>query len=232
MTYSNEDIIEKVREALKTPATLYNCDFVNYIGNVGDERYTEIVAREISKIQNFPLLCDIPQLTRQKSYKTESHKKLAKQKRPENSNRDEEWIAIKMCGKKFKYIGKILDFQTPLKDVKDDVAGKIDLLSYNKSENTAYILELKRPDSNETLLRCVLEAYTYWKIVDKERLLRDFDIQGTELRKAVLVFKECNAYNDFQDEKCCATHRLMGKLGVDLFVLDEDAGEVIESFKY
>jgi len=232
MTYSKENIIEKVTEALKNPATLYKSDFVNYIGDIGDEWYTEIAAREILKMQNLSLLRSIHTITRKKSYKTDSHKELANREKPENSNRDEEWIAIGMYGKLFDYIGKILDFQTPLKDVEKDIAGKIDLLSYNKSENTAYILELKKPTSEESLLRCVLEAYTYWKIVDKEKLLRDFGIEGAELRKAVLVFKNCIAYSDFRDDKCEATYSLMGKLGVDLFVLNDDGSNVIEGYKH
>lgn len=110
MTYSKEDIKEKVRAALKKPTTLYNCDFINYLGDVDDERYTEIAAREISKSQNFSILRDISPITRRKSYRIESHKEFANRKKPENSKRDEEWIAIGMYGKTFSHIGKILDF--------------------------------------------------------------------------------------------------------------------------
>lgn len=63
-------------------------------------------------------------------------------------------------------LGKILDYQTPLKRNKSDSYGKIDLLSYNKKDNLISIVELKyRPSvSDETLLRCILEAYTYYKV--------------------------------------------------------------------
>ena len=243
MSYTTEEIKAKVCDALiANPATVYTQDFVNYKGCVDGERYTEIIARELWSVvslqhqqqsTNRELFLSIPKITREESYKTESHKDLAKRERPENSNRDEEWIAIGMYGKTFDYIGEILDFQTPLKNSADDVAGKIDLLSYNKEENVAYILELKKPGSEETLLRCALEAYTYWKTVDKEKLLCDFGIKGAELRKAVLVFKCCDAYRDFVGDECDSVCDLMkNKLHVDLFVLNNEINNVIEGYKH
>jgi len=234
MSYSRKDIKTKVGQALKNPATLYTKDFVNYRGNVvNGERYTEIAAMELRKQGNLTLLRGIPKITREASYKTESHKELAKREKPSDSNREEEWIAIGLYGKKLDCIGKVIDFQTPLKDGSGDTAGKIDLLSYNKNENTAYILELKKPQSEETLLRCVLEAYTYWKTVDKKKLLRDFELEGVELRKAVLVFKNSVAYNDFIGDECDAVYSLMTKqLGVDLFVLNKKCDNIIEGYKH
>ncbi|MDR1687075.1 MAG: hypothetical protein LBS21_00495 [Clostridiales bacterium] len=236
MAYSREDIVNKVNAALTNPSTLYDADFVNYRGSVDGIRYTEIAAREISrrvKTDNFSALLEIPTISRSSSYKTASHAKKATRAKPDNSGREEEWIAISMYGKIYNGIGEILDFQVPLKDAMSDSAGKIDLLSYNKAENTAYILELKKPGSNETLLRCALEAYTYWKTVDKEKLLRDFGIEGAELRKAILIFSNCVAYKDFQDDACEAVYSLMcDKLHVDLFVLNNNWSEVIDGYKH
>ena len=105
MPYTTEEIKAKVREALITnPATVYAQDFANYKGCVDGERYTEIIARELwrgIKSDNRELFRSIPKICREESYKTESHKELAERKRPENSNRDEEWIAIGMYGKTF-----------------------------------------------------------------------------------------------------------------------------------
>jgi hypothetical protein len=236
MSYSREDIVNKVNAALANPAKLYAADFINYRGGVEGIRYTEIAAREISrsvKTNNLAMLRSIPTVTRNKSYKTESHAELAKRTKPDATMRTEEWIAISMYGKTYKSIGEILDFQVPLKDALSDSAGKIDLLSYNKEENTACLLELKRPGSDETLLRCALEAYTYRKTVDKEKLLCDFGIEGAVLRTGVLVFKDCLAYRDFQDDACEAVYSLMcDKLHVDLFVLNEDWSEVIDGYKH
>ena len=69
-------------------------------------------------------------------------------------------------------LGKILDYQTPLKRKKSDSYGKIDLLSYNEKDNLISIVELKyRPSvSDETLLRCILEAYTYYKLLELDQV--------------------------------------------------------------
>lgn len=96
-------------------------------------------------------------------------------------------------GKVFDVIGKIIDYQTPLKDIQTDKAGKIDLLAYNENEKTLRILELKKLDSKETMLRCVLEAYTYLKIVDKAKLLKDFGLpKNTKLKLVHLYSMEKN----------------------------------------
>jgi hypothetical protein len=130
------------------------------------------------------------------------------------SPRREKQTARSMKGETYDYIGKIIDYQTPLKDVQADVAGKIDLLAWNEEKDRAYILEFKMLESKETLLRCVLDAYTYWRIVDYIKLLRDFNSPaGTPLRKAVLVHQGSLPHNSFSDPNVA---QLMHKLGVDL----------------
>ena len=63
-------------------------------------------------------------------------------------------------------IGKILDYQVPLKDKRTDKAGKIDLLAYDEQKGILRILELKIYDNeNDSLLRTVLEGETYKSIL-------------------------------------------------------------------
>ena len=83
-------------------------------------------------------------------------------------------------------LGKILDYQTPLKEKKSDSYGKIDLLSYNKKDNLISVVELKyRPSvSNETLLRCILEAYTYYKLLMLDQVKQKLN---DENQRATLV---------------------------------------------
>ena len=85
------------------------------------------------------------------------------------SNREEEITAMKMfnfckSGGCYEKIGEILDYQTPLKDRQRDKAGKIDLLAYDGK--ILRMLELKKPHTGETMLRCVLEGYTYLRTAD------------------------------------------------------------------
>jgi hypothetical protein len=100
------------------------------------------------------------------------------------------------------------------------------LLSYNEEEKKSYIWELKKRNNSETLLRCALEVYTYWKTVNCPKLLRDFSLPSdTELRKAPLVFKGCQAYRDSLEHDS-AVVRLMRKLNIDFFVFEDESASI------
>ena len=62
--------------------------------------------------------------------------------------------ARSMKGETYDYIGKIIDYQTPLKDVQADVAGKIDLLAWNEEKTEAYILEFKMLEARNVAALC------------------------------------------------------------------------------
>ena len=178
--YTRQEIISKCKIALEDAKTFYQQDIVNYRGRTEDtnELYSEVVAEYLCE-NIFEFMNGIPEIIRSE-YKIDSHDG----KYDESSNRLEEKIAMKMFGmsengREFQHIGKIIDYQTPLKAKRDDVAGKIDLLSYNSTSNMVYILELKEPDSMETMLRCVLEGYTYMRTVNMKKLFDDFLIPTT-----------------------------------------------------
>ncbi len=164
-------------------------------------------------------------ISRESSYKVDSHNGIIKD---ENSNREEEKIAMKLFdysqnkGVTFDIIGKIIDYQTPLKNVQKDDVGKIDLLAYNEKEKTLKILELKKPDSKETMLRCVLEAYTYLKIADKTKLLKDFELpEDTIIKACPFVFVEGEQYKEIQEDRKYLKE-LMKKLDVEPVYLKEE----------
>ena len=224
--YSKKEILEEIQDM----RNFYKRKVVNYRGTTSDskEYYTEVVAEWILK--NIYLFDYIKPITREKSYKVDSHDGKNKDN---DSNREEEKIAMKLFdssqnqGKVFDIIGKIIDYQTPLKDIQTDKAGKIDLLAYNEKENpkTLRILELKRPDSNETMLRCVLEAYTYLKVVDKAKLLKDFGLpKDTEIKACPFVFYDGEQYKEMQEDRK-NLKELIEKLEIEVIYLEEKDGE-------
>ena len=222
--YSKNEILEEIQDM----GNFYKRKVVNYRGTTSDskEYYTEVVAEWILK--NIYLFDYIKPITREKSYKVDSHDGKNKDN---DSNREEEKIAMKLFdlsenqGKVFEIIGKIIDYQTPLKDIQTDKAGKIDLLAYNESKKTLRILELKRPDSKETMLRCVLEAYTYLKVVDKAKLLKDFGLpKNTEIKACAFVFYGKEQHKEMQKNKD-NLGKLIEKLGIEIIYLKEENGE-------
>ena len=224
--YSKKEILEEIQDM----GNFYKRKVVNYRGTTSDskEYYTEVVAEWILK--NIYLFDYIKPITREKSYKADSHDGKNKDN---DSNREEEKIAMKLFelsqnqGKVFDIIGKIIDYQTPLKNVRGDKAGKIDLLAYNENENpkTLRILELKRPDSKETMLRCVLEAYTYLKVVDKAKLLKDFGLtEDTKIKACPFVFYDGKQHEEMQ-QNSENLGQLIKELGVEVIYLKEENGE-------
>lgn len=222
--YSKNEILEEIQDM----GNFYKRKVVNYRGTTSDskEYYTEVVAEWILK--NIYLFDYIKPITREKSYKVDSHDGKNKDN---DSNREEEKIAMKLFdlsenqGKVFEIIGKIIDYQTPLKDIQTDKAGKIDLLAYNESKKTLRILELKRPDSKETMLRCVLEAYTYLKVVDRAKLLKDFGLpENTKIKACPFVFYDGEQHKEMKDDRE-NLGKLIEKLGIEVIYLKEENGE-------
>lgn len=84
---------------------------------------------------------------------------------------------------------------------------------------------MKKPDSKETILRCVLEAYTYLKVVDKAKLLKDFGLpEDTEIKACPFVFFNGKQHQDLKDggENL---ENLIEKLGIEVIYLKEKNGE-------
>ena len=219
--YKKDEIINKL-ENLKDISTLYKEDFINYRGDTTDtkEKYTEVIAEWL--IKNFNLFDNIKKITRQSSYKVDTHDGKHNN---QNSNRLEEIMAIEIFNQKsLNILGKVLDYQTPLKNERDDKAGKIDIVSYNKDIKTVYLLELKKVDNEETMLRCVLEIFTYSKTLDKDKFLEDFNLpKDTKIKASPLVFFNGSQYKEMVEGDNKFLKQLMDKLDIEPFYITKNS---------
>ena len=226
--FSKNEILEMIENAKFDIRSFYKQDFVNYAGKTKDskEYYTEIIAEWL--LSHVDLFNKIKLINREGSYRIESHDgKIINQE----SNRAEEKTATKLFdysqnkGEIFDKIGKIIDYQTPLKNIQTDDAGKIDLLAYNEDTDTLRILELKKSDSKETMLKCLLEVYTYLKIVNKVKLLKDFGLpKDTIVKASPLVFFEGMQYKEMQEDRK-NLKKLMEKMEIEPVYLIEENGK-------
>ena len=218
--YKKDEIINKL-ENLKDISTLYKEDFINYRGDTTDtkEKYTEVIAEWL--IKNFNLFDNIKKITRQSSYKVDTHDGKHNN---QNSNRLEEIMAIEIFNQKsLNILGEVIDYQTPLKDKLGDEAGKIDIVSYDKDNKIVYLLELKREDSKETMLRCVLEIFTYSKTLDKDKFLEDFNLpKDTKIKASPLVFFNGYQYKEMADSDNKYLKELIKKLEIELFYISKN----------
>ncbi|MCH5193438.1 MAG: hypothetical protein J1F11_05705 [Oscillospiraceae bacterium] len=225
MGYTRAEILQKCKEAFRNIPVFYKADVVNYRGITTDtgELYSELVSGFI--IDDLSGFCSgIPEISRSSSYFVKEHDGHY----DPGTNRVEEITAMQLYSQckdnaPLDHIGSIIDYQTPLKNVRADKAGKIDLLSI--IDRTVYILELKKSDSTETMLRCVLEGYTYLKTADRKKLLSDFKLPDScEVKASPLVFYGGVQWAEMQGERP-ALKQLMKMLDCKPFYLTEKSGK-------
>ncbi len=222
--YTKAEILSLCCEAAEDIKNFYKQDFINYRGVTSDtkELYSELTAEYVTEnIDKF--LNSIPIITREESYRTVTHEGHYNA----DSGRIEEITAVKMFNQskleEFEHIGKIIDYQTPLKNKRSDETGKIDLLSDDGS--SLIILELKKPDSSETMLRCVLEGFTYLKTVNKSKLLLDFGKPDTYgLSAAPLVFRNGSQHREMTEGRI-KLKKLMKLLNIKPYYVSEISGK-------
>ena len=194
----------------KFAANFYKSAVVNYKGKVTGSKdlYSEVIAETLIN-DNFikDWLNLIP--VRPEHFKIN------------HPNTDENVDALKITNRKEEILAKLLfyqgnvdglgyifDYQTPLKAIQNDSYGKIDLLGYNKDNKCYSVIELKyRPSgSEETLLRCVLEAYTYYRLLDIKQINSVKEHEGIQQLKKLHGYKHTNETElvVLFDERSCA----------------------------
>ncbi len=235
---TKENIIKELKEKLGTIDNLYKAECVVRKGktDITKELYTEVIAHEL--LRHLTRFEDIKTITRIKPYSRENHFNI--EFNYNESNRDEEIFAKRITGLNIDEIGVILDYQIPLKGSRDDKGvGKIDLISYNKENNNLHLIELKYKNNKETLLRAVLETYTYYKIVDKDKFINDYlsskfilskvllksNISEINIIPTVLLVPECNPSKELTEMEFGKRPKLKAlslALGIEFFTLDID----------
>ena len=182
----------KLTEVQNFAANFYKAPIINYKGHVtgkskvNNTRYSEVIADTLVSKGYIKTWLELQPLRPNHFDTGHNHSENVDMNKLQISNRKEEILAkLLFYQREVKDLGYIFDYQTPLKKVRSNSYGKIDLLGYNSKDKCYSIIELKyRPSgSEETLLRCVLEAYTYYKLFDLNQIESAQDHKGiTELR--------------------------------------------------
>ena len=234
MQKTEEEVIKALKHELLYIENLYKSNCVKWTGKIkGTDIYcTEFISDKL--LEKIKMFDKIPTITRTKTYCTNSHlnPKISK------TNRYEENFAKQITGFTLNGLGTIIDYQVPLKNKQSEKIGKIDLISFNETTKTLYLIELKHGNNNETLLRAILEIYTYYKIIDKEKLKNDYfnnknfilklegspiNVHEINVMPAVLLTQNTNSYKELQKIDTGANHKLktlIKNLGVCCFTGD------------
>ena len=197
-------------DSTKFAANFYKSPVVNYKGKVTGSKdlYSEVIAETLIN-DNFikdwlNLIPERPEHFKINHPNTDKNVDALK-----ITNRKEEILAkLLFYQGNVDGLGYIFDYQTPLKKTRNDSYGKIDLLGYNTDDECYSVIELKyRPSgSEETLLRCILEAYTYYKLLDLKQIKADVDHAGIKaLKKELPKYKHTDKSElvILFDEKSC-----------------------------
>ena len=220
---------EKV--STKFAANFYKSAIVNYKGYVKGSKdlYSEVIAETLVTdgfIKDWLNLIPV----RPEHFKINHSNENEKLDALKITNRKEEILAkLLFYQGNIDGLGYIFDYQTPLKEARNDSYGKIDLLGYNKDDKCYSLIELKyRPSgSEETLLRCILEAYTYYKLLDLKQIKVDVAHEGINNLKKLSEYKHTNEAElvVLFDEKSCIKEDGGDKTNLMLRIVSNEPNE-------
>lgn len=211
---SSEDKDVKLTEVQKFAANFYKAPIINYKGyvtgksKVNNTRYSEVIADTLVSKGYIKTWLELEPLRPNHFDTGHHHSESVDINKLQISNRKEEILAkLLFYQREVKDLGYIFDYQTPLKETRNDSYGKIDLLGYNNADECYSVIELKyRPSgSDETLLRCILEAYTYYKLLDLNQIKSDVGHGGIKNLKELPKYKHTDKVElvILFDEKSC-----------------------------
>lgn len=196
--YKEADLRQEVQTKLKENLnSFYREGFLNYEGITvdGEIFFTEIIADEL--IKNYDQVSKIGRNTLIRKTKSfnRHHNGIANVKARMQSfgylGYCEKLLAIALYNSKQAYcLGEIFDYEVPIKETSNDKYGRVDLVSKDALNHSVKLIELKIKPKNkngETLLRSLLEIYTYYKLISDsyDKFLKDYNLSS-------------NAYHGFQ----------------------------------
>lgn len=217
-------------------ANFYKASIVNYKGYVqgtsqaDKNRYSEVIANTLLSKNLLKTWTDLKPVRSNHFDTNHSPSEIVDMKKLQDTNRKEEILAkLLFYQRKVDGLGYIFDYQTPLKETQNDSYGKIDLLGYNKDDKCYSVIELKyRPSgSEETLLRCILEAYTYYKLLDLKQIKVDVAHEGINNLKKLSEYKHTNEAElvVLFDEKSCIKEDGGDKTNLMLRIVSNEPNE-------
>lgn len=217
-------------------ANFYKSSIVNYKGYVqgtsqaDKNRYSEVIASTLLSKNLLSAWTGLKPVRSNHFDTNHSSSEIVDMNKLQDTNRKEEILAkLLFYQREVDGLGYIFDYQTPLKETQNDSYGKIDLLGYNTDDECYSVIELKyRPSgSEETLLRCILEAYTYYKLLDLKQIKADVAHEGINNLKKLSEYKHTNDAElvVLFDEKSCIKEDGGDKTNLMLRIVSNEPNE-------
>ncbi len=218
MAFTESEVCRRLEKAITDILKFYKEDLLVFQGSTSDtgKLYNEIAAAFV--YDNFASFKAIRRYYRTDSYKTVQYKRFSKHQSNLNT---EKQLNLNLLKQADFAVGKIIDAQTPLfNDLKHKYLGKVGNLLHSQN-NELFLLNVKLPSTQQTVLRYVVELLLMRQLVDSKKLLIDFGLPDfTELKIAPLLFKDSYPYRELQQNRP-NLHHLMALLDLTIFVVEK-----------
>lgn len=183
MAYKEKTIIEITNRDLDVNL-FYQQPFVKYKGS----SYMDIISKVL--IDRYDAINNIGEniVARESSFNA-NHNGTSDAK---GSGYTEKRLAIALYNAKREYsFGKIFDYEVPLKGKNIDKYGNVDLVAVKGDKIKLIELKIRHHKgcNDETLLRALLEIYTYYKILSKTKIKFIEDFSGKLDKRNNYVFQ-------------------------------------------
>lgn len=217
MGYKECDVMMRLQQAAHDMLQFYKEDFLVYKGKTEDSKrlYNEVAAEYV--YDNLTMFNQIKTHTRQSSYLTDVYKHYDINQKNHSTPKQ---IALKLYEQRQFSVGKIVDVQTPLfNDEHDKQLGKIDALLKSEHDEL-FILIIKRRDTQQSLLRFLVEGMMTMRLIDQPKLLADLKLAShTQIHFAPLLFKDSTPYVELYQNRPALYH-LMAALNLNFFIIE------------
>ncbi|MCA8994781.1 MAG: hypothetical protein KDA88_22580 [Planctomycetaceae bacterium] len=136
--------------------------------------YTELVSSLILAFQSHIQLMESN--LRQSNFRVPDHRGQAKLQTEITQFTEKRFCRALYNHSCLPLLGDVIDYEVPLKESQNASHGDIDLLSVN--ENEVMFIEAKKPTSNESILKAILEAFVYSSLISmvRQAFVREFSL--------------------------------------------------------
>lgn len=149
--------------------------------------YTDWISQRIEES-----IADIQLATaglRQRSFRVSEHRGQAKLQTEIEQLTEKRLVRAMFNQADVPILGRVLDYEIPLKETDEAKHGDIDLLCLQSG--SALCVEAKQPGNTESILKAILQAYAYTSLIATRRdaFFRDFNLPpDANLTPAILTF--------------------------------------------
>ncbi len=210
----------KCREFLDSASldmdNLYKEDLLIYKGVTSDSHklYNEVAAAYL--YQNIAKFKEIEVYSRKQRYITDKYKKFDINQSNYNT---EKQLTLKFYKQREFAVGKIIDCQMPLADKpRPNKLEKIDLILETPAKELI-ILKVKLANTEQSLLRYIVELITIYQRLDQQKLLYELNKMDYKVRFAPLLFKDSAPYKELLEDRIWL-YRFLSLFDADIFVIE------------